>query len=147
MILLDTNVVSEVMKAAPSATVVDWLNSQKSSSLYVSTITIGEIAYGLRILADGKRRSRLNDKFEQFIASAFAQRVLRYDEPAARIYGDIMGLRRYHGVAQGTGRPMSTPDGQIAAIAKSNHLAVATRNIPDFEQCGVDLLDPFDPMA
>ena len=137
MILLDTNVVSEVMKATPAGTVLEWLNQQESSALYVSTVTIGEIAYGLRILPDGKRRSRLNDKFEQFIALAFAQRVLAYDEPAARVYGEIMGARKE------LGRPLSVPDGQIAAIARSNHLTVATRNIADFEHCGVDVLDPF----
>jgi toxin FitB len=137
MILLDTNIVSEVMKASPAEAVLEWLNQQESSSLYVSTITIGEISYGLRILPDGKRRSGLNDKFEQFIAMAFAQRVIAYDEPAASVYGEIMGARKE------SGRPMSIPDGQIAAIARCNHLTVATRNVSDFEQSGVDLLDPF----
>jgi predicted nucleic acid-binding protein len=137
MILLDTNVVSEVMKAAPAETVLEWLNQQESSALHVSTITIGEIAYGLRILPDGKRRAGLNDKFEQFIASAFAHRVLAYDEPAARVYGEIMAA------CKELGRPMSVPDGQIAAIARFNHLTVATRNIADFEHCGVDVLNPF----
>lgn len=116
MILLDTNVVSEVMKVTPSEVVLYWLNEQESSALCVSTITIGEIAYGLRILPDGKRRTALNDKFEQFIAQAFAQRVVDYDEPAARAYGEIMGVRKE------SGRPMSIPDGQIAAIARCNHL-------------------------
>lgn len=137
MMLLDTNVVSEVMKTSPAETVLEWLNKQESSSLYVSSITIGEIAYGLRIQPDGKRRSQLSDKFEQFIALAFAQRVLVYDEAAARIYGEIMGMRKE------LGRPMSAPDGQIAAIARSNHLTVATRNIVDFEETEVDLIDPF----
>ena len=137
MILLDTNVVSEVMKVSPAEVVLNWLNQQESSALYVSTITIGEIAYGLRILPDGKRRAALSDKFEQFIAQAFAQRVVDYDEPAARVYGEIMGVRKE------SGRPMSVPDGQIAAIARCSHLAVATRNVADFEACGVELIDPF----
>jgi predicted nucleic acid-binding protein len=75
MILVDTNVVSEVMKVAPSETVVTWLNNQTSSSLFISTITIGEIEYGLRILPAGKRRTRLKERFERFIPLAFAQRV------------------------------------------------------------------------
>lgn len=83
MILIDTNVVSEVMKVAPAATVIDWLNQQTSSSLYVSTITLGEIEYGLRLLPVGKRRLQLKDRFERFMALAFAQRVLVYDEAAA----------------------------------------------------------------
>lgn len=137
MILLDTNIVSEVMKVTPAEVVLNWLNQQESSALYVATITIGEIAYGLRILPDGKRRTSLTDKFEQFIAQAFAQRVIDYDEPAARVYGEIMGARKE------SGRPMSIPDGQIAAVARCNHLCVATRNVADFEPCGVDLINPF----
>jgi len=121
----------------PAAVVLNWLNEQESSALYVSTITIGEITYGLRILPDGKRRTELHDKFEQFIAQAFAQRVVDYDEPCARIYGEIMGARKE------LGRPMSIPDGQIAAIAQRNRLIVATRNVADFEACRVDLIDPF----
>lgn len=137
MILLDTNVVSEVMKAQPAEAVVAWLNGQDSQNLYVSAITIGEIAYGLRVLPDGKRRSTLRERFEQFIALAFDQRVLAYDEAAARIYGELMGDRKE------LGRPISVPDGQIAAIARRNHFAVATRNVLDFENCGVELINPF----
>ncbi len=139
MILLDTNVVSEVMKVAPSASVLRWLDDQSSSAVYVSAVTVGEIEYGLRILPDGRRRLQLKERFEQFIALAFAQRVLGYEEAAARLYGEIMGLRKE------LGRPMSVPDGQIAAIARSHGLSIATRNTRDFEECGVDLLNPFDP--
>ena len=138
MILLDTNVVSEVMKTRPSDAVVAWLNGQASEKLFVSAITIGEVAYGMRILPDGKRRSGLRERFERFVAVAFDQRVLAYDESAARIYGELMGDRKELGL------PMSVPDGQIAAIARLNHLAVATRNILDFEHCGIDVLNPFE---
>ena len=141
MILLDTNVVSEIMKVAPSASVLQWLNDQPSSSLYISSVTVGEITYGLRILPNGKRRSHLNEHFELFVSRAFDQRVLSYDEAAARSYGEIMGKRKE------LGRPLSVPDGQIAAIARSNRLVVATRNIADFEECGVELIDPFHPMG
>ncbi len=137
MILLDTNVVSEVMKARPAEAFVTWLNGQHSEKLYVSSITIGEISYGLRILPDGKRRSGLRERFERFVALAFDQRVLAYDESAARIYGDLMGDRKELGL------PMSVPDGQIAAIARLNHLAVATRNVVGFENCGIDVVNPF----
>ena len=138
MILLDTNVVSEVMKARPAEAVVAWLNGQDSEKLYVSVITIGEIAYGLHILPDGKRRSGLRERFERFVALAFDRRVLAYDESAARIYGELMGDRKELGL------PMSMPAGQIAAIARRNHLAVATRNVLDFEHCGIDVLNPFE---
>jgi len=85
----------------------------------------------------GKRRLQLRERFERFISQAFAQRVLSFDEAAARAYGDVMGLRKE------LGRPMSVPDGQIAAVARSRVLAMATRNISDFEECGLDLLNPF----
>lgn len=138
MILVDTNVVSEIMKVAPSANVLNWLNSQNSSDLFCSAVTIGEIEYGLRILPDGKRRLQLKERFERFVALAFAQRVLTFDEPAARIYGEVMGHRKE------LGRPMSVPDGQIAAIARSKGFTVATRNTSDFEDCGVELANPFE---
>jgi predicted nucleic acid-binding protein len=138
MILLDTHVVSEVMKARPAEAVVAWLNGQDSEKLYVSSITIGEIAYALRLLPDGKRRSGLRQRFEQFIALAFDQRVLNYDESAARIFGELMGDRKELGL------PMSVPDGQIAAIARRDHLSVATRNVLDFEDCGIEVINPFE---
>ena len=137
MILLDTKVVSEVMKTRPAEAVVAWLNTQDSEKLYVSAITIGEITYGLRILPDGKRRSGLRERFERFVGLAFDRRVLAYDESAARIYGELMGDRKELGL------PMSVPDGQIAAIARVNHLVVATRNVVDFENCGIDVVNPF----
>ena len=138
MILLDTNVVSEVMRAQPADSVVAWLNGQRSEQLYVSAITLGEIAYGLRILPDGRRRSGLRERLERFIALAFDQRVLAQDEPGARIYGDGMGDRR------ALGATMSVPDGQIATIARRDQLAVATRNVRDFEGCGIEGIDPFE---
>lgn len=135
--LLDTNVISEAMKVAPSAFVIQWLNNQSSGSLFISSVTIGEVEYGLRILPDSKRRLGLRDRFETFVSSAFAHRVLDYDEDSARLYGEIMGRRKE------LGRPLNAPDGQIASIAKAHGLAVVTRNVRDFEQCGVELINPF----
>ena len=137
MIVLDTNVISEVMKPSPSAFVLDWLNQENSERLYLTSVSLGEIEYGLRILPEGHRRRELQDRFRRFVASAFALRVLGYDEQAAQFYGEVMAARR------ALGRPMSALDGQIAAIAKAHGAAVATRNIRDFEHCGVELMDPF----
>lgn len=123
MIILDTNVVSEMMKPAPSRAVLDWLNAQDAASLHVTTITLAEIGYGLRLLPDGQRRRLLVERFDQFIAQAFDQRILSFDEAAARAYGDVMGHRKE------LGRPISVTDGQIAAIARSNGFGIATRNI------------------
>lgn len=139
MIVVDTNIISELMSKTPSQAVLDWLNEQDAETLYLTTITIAEIGYGLRILPEGKRRRLLEEKFEQFVESAFEQRILSFDEAAARTYGDVMGHRKE------IGRPLSVPDGQIAAIARVNGFAVATRNIRDFEEIGLNLINPYEP--
>ena len=138
MILLDTNVVSEVMRQVPSDNVLNWLNRHSDAGLMISSISIAEICYGLRILPTGQRRQLLQARFEQFVAEGFIGRILVFDEPAARAYAEIMGLRKEQG------RPMSLPDGQIAAIAKSHRLKLATRNLTDFENCGIQLINPFE---
>jgi hypothetical protein len=135
--LLDTNVVSAVMAPSPPRSVLDWLNEQETITLHLSTVTIAEISYGLGILPDGKRRRSLKRRFERFVREGFEQRVLGFDLAAAHLYGEIMSHRR------ALGRPLSMADGQIAAIARSKDLAVATRNVTDFEECGVDILNPF----
>ena len=137
MIILDTNVVSEFMTSPPAGLVLNWLNAQDTTSLYLSTITIAEIGFGLSVMSAGKRRRLLSEHFERFVATAFDQRILSFDEDAARIYGDILGHR------QKIGRPMSNFDGQIAAIARSKGCAVATRNVKDFEDCEIVLINPF----
>lgn len=138
MIILDTNVVSEFMTSPPDSQVLSWLNAQDVALLYLSTITIAEIGYGLRSMPDGKRRQLLSERFEQFVDEAFTQRILPFDENAARIYGEIICHRKE------MGRPMSNLDGQIAAIARSRRFSVATRNIKDFEHCQIELINPFN---
>ena len=138
MILLDTNIVSAIMAPAPPPIVIDWLNRQETVTLYLSTITIAEIGYGLCVMRDGKRRRSLEDRFEKFVTDGFEQRILDFDERSARLYAEVMGRRK------AIGRPLSVLDGQIASIARANDLAVATRNIRDFEECGLDLINPFD---
>ena len=137
MIVLDTNVVSEFMTSLPAATVLAWLNAQDGSRIFLTTISVAEISFGLRVMADGQRRRFLAERFEQFLAIAFESRILPFDEVAARVYGEIRGYRREQG------RPMSSFDAQIAAIAKANGFAIATRNIKDFEDCGLVLINPF----
>lgn len=138
MILLDTNVISELMKTRPAESVLVWLNGQPSEKLYLSAIAIGEIVYGLRIPPDGKRSYGLRERFERFVALAFDQRVLSYDEPSARIFGELMGDRKELGL------PMSAPDGQIAVIARRDHLAIATPNVLHFEHYGSEVINPFE---
>lgn len=139
MIIVDTNVVAEMMKPSPDLSVVSWLNDQESAMLFLTTVTLGEIGYGLEILPRGRRRLHLEQGFERVIAEAFAGRILAFDEEAARHYGVIMGRRR------AIGRPLSIQDGQIASIARARGFAVATRNVRDFVECGVEVINPFEP--
>ena len=138
MILLDTNVISAVMAPAPPRPVLEWLNHQETVRLYLSAITLAEIGYGLRVLPDGRRRRDVEDRFTRFVAEGFEQRVLSFNESAALLYGEIMGR------CKELGRPLGILDGQIAAIARAHRLTVATRYTRDFEECGVELINPFD---
>jgi predicted nucleic acid-binding protein len=137
MILLDTNVISAVMAPMPPRAVLAWLDQQHSDSLYLSSVTVAEIAFGIMILPGGKRRNILKSRFEDFVIRGFEQRVLVFDIEAAIEYGKVMAHRRE------IGRPLGVPDGQIAAIARHHGMKVATRNLRDFEDCGLDLVDPF----
>ncbi len=141
MILVDTNIISEIMSQSPALNVVDWINHQDSLLLFVSTITIAEINYGLRIMPDGQRKITLAERFSYFILKAFDQRILTFDENAARQYAEVMGHRKE------IGRPLSIPDGQIAAIARANDFQIATGNIRDFDECGIILINPFDGLT
>jgi len=138
MIVVDTNVISEVMRPRPSPSVLNWLNAQDGNQLCITTVTLAEIGYGLRILPVGQRRWQLHSRFEKFIAQAFEERVLDFTATAARAYAEIMAHRKE------VGRPMSLPDGQIASIAHAHGFALATRNIKDFEDCGLELINPFE---
>lgn len=138
MIVLDTNVISEAMRPQPNQAVLAWLNRQQSSQIFITTISIAEIGYGLRVLADGKRRSLLQSRFDQFIALGFESRILNFDKQAADAYAEIMAFRKE------IGSPMSFPDAQIAAITQVNNGGLATRNIEDFAQCGIELINPFE---
>jgi len=135
--LLDTNVISEVMRPAPDPRVIGWLNQADAGQLHVSTISIAEILYGLDLLPAGRRRLGLEERVEAFLVQAFSQRIMSFDQAAARHYGPLMADRRR------AGRPMAAPDGQIAAIARSRAMALATRNYRDFEACGLALIHPW----
>lgn len=135
MILLDTNVLSELTKPAPNEKVVDWLR-QTEPALAIPTFAIAEMAYGIEKLAEGRRRERLRMALER-LAERFGDRLLSFDLPAAWAYGDILATARK------AGRPMSVPDAVMAAIAKTHDCALATRNIKDFGTTGVELVNPW----
>lgn len=138
MILIDTNIISEMMKPVPDTIVMAWIDPQEIAQLFVSTITMAEISYGLNVLPEGHRRHDLEHAFNKAILEAFENRILTFDELAAYNYGKIMSYRKK------LGQPMGVPDGQIAAIARTHNAIVATRNIRDFTNCGLQLINPFD---
>jgi len=135
--ILDTNVVSELMKPAPSPAVMQWVSAQSSTSVAIPTVAVAEIHYGLERLPAGKRRTQLEQNFELFLQRGFAGRVLAFDDEAARIYGKIVAAR------EKAGRPVDAFDAMIAAIARSQKAIVATQDIAGFWGCGVKLVNPF----
>ena len=139
MIILDTNVLSEMMKASPSFVVQHWLGAQRSPQVYTTAITQAEILYGLELVPKGKRRVALQAAVDAMFADDFADRVLAFDCDAARIFPIIAAGRRR------LGRPISQFDAQIAAIARSRGAAIATRNTTDFDDCGVEVINPWSP--
>jgi predicted nucleic acid-binding protein len=137
MIVLDTNVLSEVLKASPDRRVLAWLKDQPRPSLFTTTVTRGEILYGVRLLPDGKRRRALWDAALAIFNEDFAERLLSFDGDAADAYAEVGAVRR------AAGRPISQFDAMIAGMARSRGASVATRNAKDFEDCGVDVVDPW----
>lgn len=138
MVVIDTNVVSELMRAEPSAEVLDWMDDRQPRELYVTAVTEAEVRTGIALLPEGRRRRGLAEACERAFGSLFAGRVLPFDSDAAGAYAEIAAARRV------LGRPVSLADGQIAAIARSRRMAVATRNIRDFQDMGIGVLDPWD---
>ncbi len=137
MIILDTNVLSEVIKPLPSREVVEWLARQQPHQVFTTAITQVEILYGIELVAGGRRRVALVAAAEAMFQEDFAGRILPFDDQAARVFPRIAAARRQ------LGRPISQLDAQIAAIARSRDAAIATRNTKDFEHCEVSLLNPW----
>jgi predicted nucleic acid-binding protein len=137
VIILDTNIISEMMKPLPSQELLSWMDRQATDILYLTSISIAEIMYGLGVLPKGKRRSDLEQAFSSVKKEAFMGRILSFDEKSADFYGELMGNSKMKG------RVMSFCDGQIAAIVKQHGFCLATRNIKDFSHCGIMLINPF----
>ena len=138
MIVLDTNVVSELMRATPSPAVLRWLARQNPQDCYTTSITQAEIMHGVLQLAAGARRRRIEDAAHATFRENFAGRILAFDSQAARAYAEIVTSRRRQG------HPISQFDAQIGAIAQCARARLATRNVRDFEHCGMSILNPWE---
>jgi toxin FitB len=136
MIVLDTNVLSALMRPVPDADVVDWLDQQPQSSIWTTSITVIEIRFGLQIMAAGKRRSALLQAFDVLLEK-IDQRVAAFDIAAAQQAAGLMASR------QKKGRPVDLRDTMIGGIVLANHATLATRNIPHFEDLGAAVIDPW----
>ena len=137
MILLDTNVVSELMRPAPSKAVLAWFASQEATDLYLSAIGEAELRRGAAMLPEGKRRAQLMAAIDAMITEDFAGRILAFDSSAAQAFVLVFLERR------AAGRPISFADCQIAATARAQGAAIATRNTADFAGCGIAVIDPW----
>ena len=137
MIVLDTNVISEAMSTSPNQTFSVWLSNQPSRDLFTTSISLGEIFYGIELFPLGNRRTQLLSRAEEMFAKLFTGRMLVFDELAARAFAAIAFLRRQRG------RPISIFDAQIAAIAHANRATLATRNTADFDGCGIHIVNPW----
>lgn len=136
MILLDTNIISESMRVEPDARVIDWMDRQRASRLFLAAISVDEIVFGIEILPDGRRKNHLARTFSR-IVDAFDGRIADFDANAARESAKFRAHRRL------IGRPMSTTDSQIAGVSKSNGLSLATLNARDFEGIDLTVVEPF----
>ena len=138
--LLDTDVLSELLRAAPEPAVLAWLAGQPAEALFVSAVTQAEMMLGARLLPAGKRRAVLEAAVRSMFDEDFEGRTLPFDSASVPAYVDIVSTRR------GAGRPISQFDAQIAAIARHRGARLATRNLADFEGCGVVLVNPWTAM-
>jgi predicted nucleic acid-binding protein len=139
MIVLDTNVLSEISRPPHqrSETVLAWLSRQSGEHLFTTSVTAAEMLSGVAIMPDGGRKSSIAERVSR-ILSLFEGRILSFEYAAAPHYAEVFATRRK------TGRPIDSFDAVIAAIARANGMAIATRNIGDFEDCGIDLINPWD---
>lgn len=137
MIVLDTNVLSELMRPEPAETVLHWMASQPGSALYVTTLSYAEILLGIGLMPEGRRRQRLAEQAEGLFVEDFAGRVLSFDLSAAPAYAAIASQR------QQAGNRINAVDGMIAAIAQVHGAAVASRD-SDLVGCGVPLINPWE---
>lgn len=138
MTIIDTNVISEMMRPEPDLRVAAWTRLQPYGELFTTSVCEGELRYGIAILPAGKRRRHLTSIVDEFFTAAFAGRILAFDRAAAAAFSEIGAQRRK------AGNPIGSLDCQIAAIARTHGATLATRDTRDFQDCGVPLVNPWD---
>ncbi len=137
MMILDTNVVSEQARPRPNPVVIQWIADQPRANLFITAVTEAELRYGIALMPAGERRETLEHQTEKMLRKDFAGKILPFDSAAAQAYPEIAVSRRR------AGRPIKQHDCQIAAIARVHNAIVATRNVTDFTDCGVELINPW----
>lgn len=138
MIVLDTNVVSELLRPTPDPAVIDWVDARHSSEFVLTALTAAELRAGVARLPDGKRKEDLGRGIELLLNETFAGAILSFDADSATHYAEIVATRTR------SGRPISTFDAEIAAVCRHHDATLATRNTADFVTTGVTLVDPWD---
>ncbi len=138
MIVLDTNVISELMRIEPAVVVLEWVDRQPADEVFLTAITLSELLYGVARLPDGRRKASLAERVEAIVAEDFDHRVAAFDETAAVHYADVVVLR------ERVGRPISAADAQITAICRSHGAVLATRNTSDFTGTGITVVNPWN---
>ena len=138
MTILDTNVLSALMSRTPPGEVVGWLDRQARTSIWTTSVSITEIRFRLQVLREGKRRAGLMRAFELVLSDKIAGRIAPFDTEAARHAGDLMAARHKHG------RPRDLRDTMIAGIVLARHATLATRNVSDFADLGVTVVNPWE---
>jgi predicted nucleic acid-binding protein len=135
VIVLDTNVVSELAKPAPDPTVVAWVDAQ--AELAITAPALGELRFGVARLPEGRRKAALGEAIDHFVADDLGEQVLAFDAASADTYGLIVAAREH------AGRPIAVVDAQIASICAVHDAVLATRNVTDFLHTGIELVDPW----
>ncbi|HEX5431422.1 MAG TPA: type II toxin-antitoxin system VapC family toxin [Bryobacteraceae bacterium] len=138
MIVLDTNVISELMIPEPDPGVVSWMNSQSSLTVWTTAITIYEIRFGLQSMPEGKKRSALLDLFERWLNNVIQRRIAAFDHAAAQSAADLAAA------GKAAGRPRDPRDTMIAGIVLANHATLATRNVRHFEDIAERVVNPWE---
>jgi len=136
--LVDTNVISEMMRLAPNEDVVAWLDAQAAETLYVSAVTMAELLLGIALLPDGRRKTELDRGFREHERALFGSRIVPFGELEARAYPSVVRC------ARASGHAISVPDGQIAATAATRGFSIVTRDRKPFEAAGLAVVDPWE---